>query len=582
MKFYLHLPVFAVFCILILLAGGRPAHTADNENSAVGLQYHDAYFLIDHLNTGLVAPPDTLNLMTPQATLEHFVVSEREDNHRKAAFALNLNLIPRHEQSRKAPELARKLFYVMNQMITIPWDDLPDRPDGQLNMVQRGRKQLAGKPRRSIELGSLDIDGRSLPVRIQRVKPKNADPVWVFSASTVENIPKMYEKYGPGFVDHYLPDWMKIRVFSTTFVWEWLYLLGIAMISALFGWLVQKITVFYIKRRPKKWSYGFADILPGPLSLLSGLLLFYILKLTTLSYTGPILNMLNPIILMLLFFALTWLGMRIIKFLSDYMSRRYVDGIHNYTHEHSRHLLTKINIGRQVLIFIALLIGIGFALSQISAFKGLGMSLLASAGVVSVIMGIAAQSFLGNLLGGIQIAVTQPASIGDSVLFEGNWGYVEKIAYTYIIIRTWDQRRVIVPLKYFLDHPFENWSKTDSTLVKPIYLYVDYRTDVQLLREKFFELLKNSEDADQDYEPLVQVTNLTEKTMEVWATCSAKDPGTAWTLHCMLREKMCAYVQELEDGRFLPKHRHRTDPIQLRDERPDDRNDPDDQESPSS
>ena len=141
------------------------------------------------------------------------------------------------------------------------------------------------------------------------------------------------------------------------------------------------------------------------------------------------------------------------------------------------------------------------------------------------------------------------------MLFEGEWGYVEDITYTYVLIRTWDQRRVVVPLRYFITHPFENWTIRDAHLVKPIYLRADYTLDVDAFREKFAELLREKDDWDEEKEPTVQVTDVDDETIEVRALASAKDPGTAWDLHCELREELVAYVRDLDGGRYLPRRR---------------------------
>ncbi|MEZ5594262.1 MAG: mechanosensitive ion channel [Gammaproteobacteria bacterium] len=251
----------------------------------------------------------------------------------------------------------------------------------------------------------------------------------------------------------------------------------------------------------------------------------------------------------------TWLGIRLIRQLSVYVDQRYADRLEHYDDDEARRALTYVAVARRVLIFIALLVGVGIALSQLNLLKTLGISLLASAGLISVVAGVAAHNVLENIMAGIQIAITRPASIGDSIYFEKQWGYVEEITYTYITVRTWDQRRVVVPLKYFLSHPFENWSMRDPHLIKPIYLYVDYSTDVQALREKFEQLLQNSEDWDEKAEPTVQVTACKEETMEVRVLCSAKNPSIAWDLHCRLREELIQYIQETERGRYLPKQR---------------------------
>ncbi len=181
--------------------------------------------------------------------------------------------------------------------------------------------------------------------------------------------------------------------------------------------------------------------------------------------------------------------------------------------------------------------------------------MLASAGLATIILGIAAQSTLGNIIAGVQIALTKPARIGDTVLIEGRWGYVEDIRFTYMIVRTWDLRRLIVPLKTVISDTFENLSITSPHSLNEIELYVDYRVDVDKLRAKFKELLEASEDWDEEHPPIIQVTEMTEKSLKVRAICSASTAVIAWDLHCRLREQMVAYIKELEEGIYFTRSR---------------------------
>jgi small-conductance mechanosensitive channel len=346
------------------------------------------------------------------------------------------------------------------------------------------------------------------------------------------------------------------------------------MLGALVGWIVRNIvargsvgeisTIRWLTSKMLKrdlnfkdnlWLRGISNIISGPLALVFGLLTFYISSQMLISLSGTFASLFDTIVVILIVIAVTWLGVRIVKFFSDYVGKQYTDNLGGDDQAEARKALTYISVARRVFVFLALLIGIGFALSQFRGFETFGMSLLASAGVISVIVGVAAQGVLGNIMAGVQVALTQPVRIGDNVYFEDQWGYIESITYTYITIQTWDQRRVIVPLKYFISHPVQNWSKESSHLIKPIYLYVDYQTDVDKIRQKFAVMLKSDEDWDETTDPTVQVTGSGDETIEVRALCSAKDPSTAWTLHCRMREQLVAYVRDLEAGRYLPRQR---------------------------
>lgn len=521
--------------------------------------FHPAYYRVDSLNKGLAAPSEPINLSTPQAALEHFILSCRDEDYGRAAHALNLNLIPQATRLIRAPFLAEKFFYVINQRLWLDWDEVPDRPDGQTDAAS-GSDPLAGEPRRSIRIGRIDADGRDIAIRLQRVKAEGQEPVWVFSANTVENIDLLYDRFGPGLLEQHLPGWAKVRTFGKVPLWSWFALAVAVMLSAVFGWAFQKFAIQTLRQRLDRDWPGVTEllgVLSTPLGLLGGLICFYFVTLSLITLTGPVGKVLYPTLALLIVLAFTWLGMRSIGFFSDYVSRQYSDELQSYERADVRRKLTLIAVSRRVLIFIALALGVGVALSELNLLDSLGISLLASAGIASVILGVAAQSVLGNILAGIQIALTRPAKIGDNIYFENQWGYVEEITYTYIVIQTWDQRRVVVPLKYFLERPFENWSMKDPHMLRPFYLYADYRIDVRKVRDKFAELLKNDEDWDEQNEPTLQVTALNDETLELRALCSAKDPSAAWDLHCRMREALIDYVQNLDDGRYLPRRRVR-------------------------
>jgi small-conductance mechanosensitive channel len=394
------------------------------------------------------------------------------------------------------------------------------------------------------------------------------------SPQTVDNLPALYARFGPTTLDRTMPDWAKVQLPGGMPLWEWLILSLVALVGILVGWVVRNlvargsvgeinavrwITGKLLKRDLKLkdniWLQGISTIISGPLAVVCGLITFYVLAQALISLSGTFANLFDTIVVILIIIAITWLCMRIIKFFTDYVGKQFTDDLGSDDQAQARRALTYISVGRRVLVFIALLLGIGFALSQFRGFEAFGMSLLASAGVISVIVGIAAQGVLANIMAGVQVALTQPVRIGDNVYFEDQWGYIEAITYTYITIQTWDLRRVIVPLQYFIAHPVQNWSKHSSHLIKPIYLYVDYHTDVERIRQAFADMLKSDEDWDEQTEPTVQVTGMNDETLEVRALCSAKDPSTAWTLHCRLREQLVNYVRDLEEGHFLPRQR---------------------------
>jgi len=184
------------------------------------------------------------------------------------------------------------------------------------------------------------------------------------------------------------------------------------------------------------------------------------------------------------------------------------------------------------------------------------VSLFASAGVAGLIAGLAARPLLGNLFAGIQIAVTQPIRLDDSVLLEGEFGRVEEITSTYVVIRLWDLRRLIVPLTYFIEKPFQNWTRESTSLMGAVSLHVDYTAPVARIREKAIELVKASPLWDEQVLN-VRVVEARESSIELRVLISARTSGDAFDLRCEVREKLIDFIQR-EFPTALPHSRAET------------------------
>jgi small-conductance mechanosensitive channel len=518
--------------------------------------YHGTYYQQDRLNAGLRARDMSEHLLTPQAALEYFVLSAREEQFHDAAYALNMNLLPLERQAEQAPVLAERLYYLIQQHALIDWDSLPDRPDGQIDTASSQNKNpLFGTPRRNIRLGAITLGDRDVPVRIQRVRVGDQPPVWLFSASTVENIPPLYEEYKPGILAAYAPEWAKFELVGGVLLWEWIALLVLVLISAAIS-LILRIALDYAFRKSANfWWRGLTDTTATPFALLVGLMLLFGMMTRFLSLTGPFTRFIDYVVFMLLIVAGTWLVMRGVKFITDYVIEQHVLNEHERDIGRARERATYLFVGRRVVLLLALLGGIAVLLDALGIFGDLSMSLLASAGVFTVVFGIAGQRFLGDIIAGMQIAITQPVRVGDTIEFEGAWGTIERITYTYLTIYTWDERRVMVPLQYFLSHTVENLTKTSASLIKPIYLYLDYHTNVEHVRQIFSELLEQDEDWDRTLPPNVSVTNITDEAMEVRLLCSANNPDAAWSLRFRLAEQMMAHLRSIDSGHYLPRQR---------------------------
>jgi small-conductance mechanosensitive channel len=202
---------------------------------------------------------------------------------------------------------------------------------------------------------------------------------------------------------------------------------------------------------------------------------------------------------------------------------------------------------------LVVIVTVGAALMTFEPVRQYGVSLFASAGVAGLVAGLAARPVLSNLFAGVQLAMTQPIRIDDAVIVEGEWGTIEEITSTYVVVRIWDLRRLIVPLTYFIEKPFQNWTRESSNLLGAAMIYVDYRAPVEAIRQKLTEIVKASNNWDGRVINL-QVTNANENTMELRCLMSASSAGMAFNLRCEVREKMIDFLQK-EHPEALPRQR---------------------------
>jgi small-conductance mechanosensitive channel len=222
----------------------------------------------------------------------------------------------------------------------------------------------------------------------------------------------------------------------------------------------------------------------------------------------------------------------------------------------ARKHVTQVRVLRRVVDTLLIIVTIGAVLMTFEPVRQYGVSLFASAGVAGLVVGFAARPVLSNLIAGIQLAMTQPIRIDDAVLVENEFGNIEEITATYVVLRLWDLRRMIVPLTYFIEKPFQNWSRESTSLIGTVLLKVDYTTPVERLRAKAEEIVKASPLWDGDLIKL-QVTDSDDSTMELRVIATARSSGDAFDLRCELREKLIAYLQaELPNA--LPHRRQET------------------------
>jgi len=222
----------------------------------------------------------------------------------------------------------------------------------------------------------------------------------------------------------------------------------------------------------------------------------------------------------------------------------------------ARKHITQIRVLLRAAYVLVVTITFGAALMTFEPVRQYGVSLFASAGVAGIIAGLAARPVLTNLFAGVQLAMTQPIRLGDAVIVEKEWGSIEEITSTYVVVRLWDLRRMIVPLSYFIEKPFQNWTREGSALVGSVMLYLDYSAPIDAIREKLQEIVTASK-AWNGQTAKIQVTDANDKVIEVRVLVSADNAGATFDLRCLVREKLIDFLQR-EHPSALPRQRGET------------------------
>ena len=229
-----------------------------------------------------------------------------------------------------------------------------------------------------------------------------------------------------------------------------------------------------------------------------------------------------------------------VRGLVDYVvSTHTIDHADNFE---ARQIQTRIRLLGRVTVFIIVIATAAGVLVAIPSIRNIGVSLFASAGIAGLALGLAARPALSNLIAGIQIALTQPIRLEDAVVVEGEWGWIEEINMTFVVVRIWDLRRLVLPISYFIEKPFQNWTRTEADILGSVMLHMDYRVPLAAIRAEFGRALRASRYWDGRVE-VVHVTDCTEKTMQIRLLMSAGNSPDARELRCEVRDRLIAYLQ---------------------------------------
>jgi small-conductance mechanosensitive channel len=296
-----------------------------------------------------------------------------------------------------------------------------------------------------------------------------------------------------------------------------------------------------------------------------------VLGLSEVRLSRPLYGTLFRVLLLVLVAAGAWLAVRAVRVAEDALMRRYdVEAPDNLRARRAR---TQIQVlGRVVQVAIVVL-ALAFMLLTLPPARAIGTSLLASAGIAGVIAGVAARSTIGNLIAGLQIAFAEPIRLDDAVVVEGEWGNIEEITLTYVVVRIWDRRRLVLPCSYFVERPIQNWTRYSADIVGTVMWHVDYTTPVQAVRAEFERVLAASK-LWNGQTAVLQVVDTTERTMVLRGLVSADSAPSAWDLRCEVREQVLDWLQR-QYPEALPRVRAELEePAPERPEEPEEPNKP--------
>ncbi len=259
----------------------------------------------------------------------------------------------------------------------------------------------------------------------------------------------------------------------------------------------------------------------------------------------------NHILGLIIIVTISWLLIKAMYVLEDLIARQFEVNVKDNLK--ARKIHTQFRVLKRLVIIVVCIIAFASILITFPKVKQLGTTILASAGIIGIVVGLAAQRTIGTFIAGLQIALTQPIRVDDVVIVENEWGRIEEITLTYVVVRIWDLRRLIVPITYFIEKPFQNWTRVTADILGTVFIYVDYKVPFDSIREELHRILKGSQLWDGKV-CVLQVTNTTERTVELRALMSAPDASTAWSLRCEVREKLIDFVQKKYPN-ALPKLR---------------------------
>ncbi|WP_051291179.1 mechanosensitive ion channel family protein [Pedobacter glucosidilyticus] len=332
----------------------------------------------------------------------------------------------------------------------------------------------------------------------------------------------------------------EISGYMPAYVWNFTVLIAAFLIGSAIKQLIIKTSTYHQNKTSFSFLKSALRYASKPLSLLFPLFVFY-LMIPLLKLSSVFIQIINKSVEIAFIIGFAYLLINIINIIQDFVLHSY--SLQKDDNLRERRILTQLQFIRKFFVAFIIILTIAAVLFSFEGMRKIGAGLLTGVGIGGIIIGFAAQKSLGNLLAGFQIAFTQPIRIDDVLVVENEWGRVEEITLTYVVLHIWDQRRLILPINYFIEKPFQNWTRTSSDILGTVFIYTDYNIPLDALRQEFIRLLNDTPLWDKKVQ-IIQVTDAKEQTIEIRALMSAGNSSKAFDLRCYIRENLIDFIQK--------------------------------------
>jgi small-conductance mechanosensitive channel len=483
------------------------------------------------------AKDDALDRTTPRRTMRGFDTACADGDFERASKYMDLRAAPHKADG---DELARSLCWIVAHESAIDPNAITDDANAE-----------------PVTVATLDVDESLVPIALSHAHFADGVQRWVIARSTVAAIPELRSAFGPRGFEERMPSILREPHILAMAPWQWVGLIAFIVASLVVArftaWALLAIASRIVKRTKTKLDDYLVQSSRRPLRLLIAVAVFRLAS-PLLAFAENAWATLSHLLSALAITSLAWLAIRLIGGGADWLEERASLGDGEYK---SRGLRTQLTVLYRVASIVVFVIAVAAILLQFEVVRSVGTSLLASAGIAGITIGLAAQKSLGAIIAGVQISIAQPVRIGDTVVVDGQQGIVEEIHLTYVVLHLADDRRLIAPIGRFLEQPFENWTKLGSALRGYITLPADFTTPLDALRKELEESCKRSQKWD-GRTCVLEVTDITANQLMLRATVSAKDAGTLWDLRCAVREDLVKFLTTFENGKSIPRARSQT------------------------